>query len=315
LSVSAACASSASDSGLESSHENPAAGRGGVSAGGRSGEFNAGAFGAPQGGNTSVSAGGGGAAGSLPLPSGDVAGAGDERPEAVGGGRSGIIAAGGEGGAAPAAPTQSACRMPVADAVAGGLIVKLKANTNEPSDVTRAEVQITNEGSVDVPLSSLELRYYFESEYDPEQTDKLVVRVDYAAKTGLIYTNVPQQLVSTDVIVVDPPVPGADAYMQITFVDIKGDPGMLLAGETALVQFRVEAPSTWDQTNDYSFGACSQYASPWSRVVLLRDGKVMSGDLPPGLLVRPVGEGGAGGVGGEPGFGGSDALGGAGGFG
>jgi hypothetical protein len=196
-------------------------------------------------------------------------------------------------------------------AATGSLLVKLKANTNEPSDVTRAEVQVTNEGSVDVPLSSLELRYYFESEYGPEQTDKLVVRVDYAAKTGLVYMNVPQQLVSTDVIVVDPPGRGADAYMQIAFVDVKGDPGMLLAGETALVQFRVEAPSGWDQTNDYSFGACSQYASPWSRIVLLRDRKVVSGDVPPGLPVHPGGEGGAGGAGGEPGFGGSDALGGA----
>jgi hypothetical protein len=293
------------------------AGRGGAPAGGRNAEFSAGAFGAPQGGTTSASSAGGGGAAGQALPP-DVAGAGDDRPEAVGGGRSGVIAAGGEGGASPAAPTQPACRMLVAGtggAVAGGLVVKLKANTHEPSEVTRAEVQVTNEGSIDLPLSSLELRYYFESEYGREQTDKLVVRVDYAAKTGLVYMNVPQQLVSTDVIVVDPPGLGADAYMQIAFVDVKGDPGMLLAGETALVQFRIEAPSTWDQTNDYSFGACSEYASPWSRIVLLRDGKVVSGDLPPGLPVRPAGEGGAGGAGGEPGFGGADALGGVGGLG
>lgn len=239
---------------------------------------------------------------------------GGEAEDSIGGAY-GVIGAGGDNFAAgPRPPSPDVCQTS-ADAAtnsAGALLVRVKANSDQPTEFPQGELQVSNEGYSTVELAEVELHYYFQSEYDAEHTDALVVTVDHAQKSGLVHTNIAQEIVHADVRVLEPSVSGANAYFVLAFSSPEGRDGTLSAGETLVVKFRMEPPAgssfnyynvPRDQTNDYSFGACPLHASAFSRVVLLRAGEVMSGEPPAGFVV-PDASAGAGGMGsgGAPGF-------------
>lgn len=237
----------------------------------------------------------------------------EDEPESEAG-QTGVIPAGGAPSGESLLDAEGPCVL--APGLEGEVTVKLRANSDLVEEFIQGEVHVLNASARNLSLSELELRYFLDSEYEPDETDALLVQVDHAEKSGRVYTNIPREQLLTDVVLIEPQLPGADAYLSIGF---HPQEGLLLPGETLRVKFRVEPPDSdyyavaRDQTNDYSFGACAKFAALWPRVVLLHGNELLSGEAPAGFsLPGPLGEGGAAGAGMGGASGGAAANGGAG---
>ncbi len=135
-----------------------------------------------------------------------------------------------------ATPTIDPNVTPVNDASIG---VLYKCGSEDPSkNAIRAAINIKNTGTVPVNLSDIKVRYWFTG--DGSQQNSFIC--DYAV-CG-------KEKVSGNFSNINNPVPGADTYCEISFAN---DAGKLApGGSTGDISFRIETPSTYDQTNDYS---------------------------------------------------------------
>jgi len=249
--------------------------------------------------------------GGSPASTGGASSSGAGRASGAASGSAGTDEAGSGGQGGSAGPVEpDVC---TADDGSGAPFgVTLKANSDAPMLFLQGDVAVTNGGDEAVALSELELRYYFESEYDPVGTESLEVRIYYADVSGGRLYRAITALVSGEVVRPAVGVATADAYLALRF---DSGAGSLEPGEKMSAQFQLRPPAghddfyaTQDQTNDYSFGACSQRAAPWPYVVLLHGGSVASGEPPPGVV--DGGEGGQGGQGGQGGAAGQSGEGG-----
>lgn len=177
-----------------------------------------------------------------------------------------------------AAGPQTAQRGPAAASVAaadGPLVVESKcAGTQAADNQLRPHLQIVNSGTTAVPLRELTVRYWFTAD---GATD-FQHWCDYARVDARNVTRVVRRL--------DTPVNGADAYLEVGFVEGTLEPG----GRSGEVQVRV-AQRDWaafDQANDHSFDPRRTEFVAAPQVTLHRQGRLVWGTEPSGPPAAPT---------------------------
>jgi len=157
---------------------------------------------------------------------------------------------------------------PEPKAKAGQLKVLYRSTGAEPQTSSVGfGVQIQNDGADPVDLSHLELRYWYTSG-DLRGTTQFA-EVDWAAIGA---GHVRAELVPTS-------QGGQNYYLRVTFQPDAGTVSAYGSSGEILLRFHKSDWSTYDQTNDYSFGGSST-PQPWDRITLYRDGKLVWGNEP-----------------------------------
>lgn len=159
-------------------------------------------------------------------------------------------------------------------AAAGPLVVQSKcAGTKAADSQLRPHFQIVNSGKSAVPLPELTLRYWFTADgaADFQQW------CDYARLDARNVTRAVTRL--------DAPVNGADAYLEVGFVEGTLEPD----GQSGEIQLRI-AQHDWaafDQENDYSFDPRRTEFVAAPEVTLYRRGELVWGVEPSGPPTSP----------------------------
>jgi endoglucanase len=150
----------------------------------------------------------------------------------------------------------------------GGMKVLYRSTGVDPqtSNIGLA-LQVENDGGEPIDLSHLELRYWYTAG-DLRGTTQLA-QVDWAA---IGQGHVRAEFVQTG-------QGGQDHYLRVTFDQNAGPVPAYGSTGDIILRFHKSDWSTYDQTNDYSFGA-ETVARAWDRVTLYRDGKLVWGSEP-----------------------------------
>jgi hypothetical protein len=168
-----------------------------------------------------------------------------------------------------------------------------KADARAATDDPGGQFHVVNATDDLVDLRELTLRYWFRSEFACDQTtDAMTVNV-VTFQFHNPFENKTMSDVSTRVVSLGTGAPGCDAYFEVGF---DANVGSLEPAQYALVGYFAQIPiytRSHDQSNDYSYGACTTMPVYFDRVTLYRSGRLVSGREPGG-----GGEGGAGGEGG-----------------
>jgi hypothetical protein len=87
--------------------------------------------------------------------------------------------------------------------------------------------------------------------------------------------------VTTTVAPLAPAAVGADTYIEFAF---SSGHSALGHGESAVFSWQMQGPDpakdVYTQTNDYSFDASKTTLNAWDHVVLVQNGKIVSGKAP-----------------------------------
>ncbi|HEX6767556.1 MAG TPA: cellulose binding domain-containing protein, partial [Polyangiaceae bacterium] len=184
------------------------------------------------------------------------------------------------------------------------LRIDYKAGTKPVTEDPDGVFHLVNETGRDIPLSELTFRYWFHSEFTCAQTTSQwrTNVVHFQLDNPYKQMNMPD--VTTRVVSLDSGAPGCDAYFELGFASAAG---VLAADQTAVVNYYAQIgiyDKPHDQSNDYSYGACTTTFVFWDRVTVYRNGRLVGGTPPGG----GGGEGGAGGEGGMSGSGGGGGI-------
>ncbi len=153
------------------------------------------------------------------------------------------------------------------------------ANTSAQCNTISPRFKIQNTGTEPINLTDLKLRYF----YTAENTGiKQNFFCDYSNIGASKATGVFQQLPDSE--------NGCNCYLEIGFTS---DSGILNPGNTVELHTRIakEDWSNYNQTNDYSFNGKSTNYVDWDKVVILINGKPVSGVYPyhvTGIVLTPA---------------------------
>jgi len=274
LTVAVACAK-ATDEDLIPSGEDDSGGTAGTGAspfGGASG-FSGSASGGKGGttGGTSGKGGAGGTSGEGGAPTGGTSG-------------NGGASDGGEGGTDPCTPPETQ----------PDLRIEYKADNRALTDDPSGQFHVVNGTAATVAMSELTVRYWFHSEFTcSETTDEIrVMVVTFQFQSPFVNKDIPD--VTTTFVSLGSGAPGCDGYFELGFDSAAGS---LEADQYALVGYFMQVPiysRPHDQSNDYSYGACTLAPVYFDRVTLYRNGQLVSGTPPDGGGGGEGGEGGSG---------------------
>ncbi len=253
-----ACATEVHDTGSQVSNSSSAGSAGlaaaGAAAAGSAGSLAAAGNGGLAGaaGTSSAAAGTSGAAGSTSASGGTASSSGGNAAA----GTAGSVAGGGSGGSGGSPPT----------GVVGDVVVSYQPVKKNANEWAEAMIYVDNEGS-DVSLDDVELRYYFDSEYDPSLAGNWTVSFSVAYLGGSAI----QGDVLGQVVQMAEPATSADSYVEITFQG-----GHTLSADRLSITFWL-APPNYDvaqnQANDFSFDPVHT-GTPWA-LVPLRQGDTL----------------------------------------
>lgn len=162
--------------------------------------------------------------------------------------------------------------LPGGEAFASGKKLRLQYSDagfgNHNDNHVRPHFNVINDGTVDVPLEDLTIRYWFTS----DTSSLLQAAVDYAL---LGSHNIQWKFVR-----LDSPRPHADHYLELRFSPSAGVLGPF--GSTGIIQTRFNKAdwSNFDESNDYSYSPVRTNLSDWNRVTLYRNGELVWGTEP-----------------------------------
>jgi hypothetical protein len=174
-----------------------------------------------------------------------------------------------------------------------------------------------NDTDADLALTDVTIRYYFTSEFECAETlEKMEITITHFQIYNPQYVDPADDNVIKRVVELEDHANTCDAYFELSFADTT--PALEPGGEAALGLYTAipiyDGPAH-DQSNDFSFGACTTMPAWWDRVTVYNGDERVSGTSPD----NDPAEGGAGGQGGQAGQAGQGgqagrgALGGAGG--
>jgi hypothetical protein len=282
--VAAACAGG-EDVLFDNSNKGGSGGQSGSSSG-TSGSGNGGESGSSQGGSGGaggVSQGGAGQGGSSQGGAGQ-GGSGGSAGTAGTGGAGGSAGSAGGAGVDGGSDASSACNPPpvVGTPVTGqGVTLKYQTATTPTDNSIQFRLQIT--GSASIPLSELEIRYYFTN----EATGPFTLDFFYGGLMGTdITTKVQRTLVSMT------PVTGADAYLSYKF---DANTGTLSSGGTIELNpgfHKTDYQANFNECNDYSYDPTASSYKDNPRIAVFRNGTLIWGAPP----AAPTAEGGTDGA-------------------
>lgn len=294
LGLSLACATAQDDPFLQGAGGRvDTAGKGGAGAtAGTAGQTGKGGNAGKGGSAGSAGGAGKGGSGGSGAGSGGVAGTGGGGGEETGSSGADAGGMGGAPGPDPCAP----------EGTPPELHVLLQNDRARVTDEPGAKVWLVNDTEDDVPLNELALRYYFTSEFECADTvEAMQVNVTYA-QVFTPYADLGVASVTAKVVALEDHGNSCDAYFELGFADTTP---ALDPNDYAEIGFWTRIPiddgTVRDQTNDFSFGACTTKLAWWDRVTVYRDGVRVSGTGPD----NDTGEGGAGGQGGQGGLAGA----------
>jgi hypothetical protein len=198
----------------------------------------------------------------------------------TGGSDGGVGAEGGEGGTDPCMVVGTPPE----------LRLDYKADTRAVTDDPSGQFHVVNGTDDNIPLDELKLRYWFHSEFTCAVTAEDAAVMVVTAQLQNPFANLDISDVTNAVVTLGTGSPGCDAYFEIGFSsDEPLEPDQyVLIGYFFQVQ---NYTRPHDQSNDYSYGACTTTPVFFERVTLYRAGRLVSGRPPDGS----GGEGGAGG--------------------
>ncbi len=247
-----ACATEVQEEGSSSSSTVPRAGAAGD--GGSSGNGGANA-GASAGGKVASggAAGMAASAGSAGTSSGSSGSAGTSGSGGSGG-------AGGSGGSAGSAGSDGSAGSggSTPTGVVGDVIVSYQPVKKNANEWAEAMIYVDNEGA-DVALDGIELRYYFDSEYDATLAGSWTVNFSVGYLGG---TSIQTDLLG-QVVQMAEPTTNADSYVEIKFTG-----GHTLSADRLSITFWLQPPNydiAQNQANDFSFDA-AHAGTPWALV-------------------------------------------------
>ena len=141
-------------------------------------------------------------------------------------------------------------------------------DSNTSDNQVRPHLKIANRGPRPVALSDLTARYWFTS----ENQKPLKCWCDHA-KMG-------SRHVVTSFRPLPRPVPGANCYLEIGFAD--GAPLLTPGSDSGEIQLRFskEDWSPLEERDDFSFDGTKKDFTPWPRVTLYHQGKLIWGTEP-----------------------------------
>jgi cellulose 1,4-beta-cellobiosidase len=206
-----------------------------------------------------------GAGGSNPGAGGSSGGAGRGGSNGAGG-HGGSRETGGMGGVGRAGSTG-------AGGNPGGpaLLVEYLCNATAAANSTLAyHVKITNNGTSDVPLEGLSVRYYFTN----ETAGAPVVELDYGAVMGPFQSIGQPEKTCTAY----GPKPTANMFCEVTLSNLMP----MSAGGSLELQLRIHSPQyqVMNQSNDYSFDPTKTMYAPWDHITVHRMGALLAGVAP-----------------------------------
>jgi hypothetical protein len=132
----------------------------------------------------------------------------------------------------------------------------------------KPQFRIVNTGSTSVPLSELEIRYYFTI----DSAAPLTFNCDYAL--------VGCANLSASFVPVNPGGPGTDYYLELSFTSGAGSIAPGYTSGPIQVRFNKDNWTTFNQGNDYSFDPTKSAFADWNRVTLYRNGTLIWGVEP-----------------------------------
>lgn len=146
-------------------------------------------------------------------------------------------------------------------------VLSYNGSISDRSYSINPRVKISNNGSENLDLSTLTVRYYYT--IDSERTQKF----------SCDWSSVGNSNVLGKFVKMSSPVNNADYYLEIGFTK---NAGSISPGKNVEVQTRVSKSnmSRYTQSNDYSFNSKSSNFSDWDKVVVLVNGLVVFGKGP-----------------------------------
>lgn len=142
--------------------------------------------------------------------------------------------------------------------------------TSATIDKIEPEFQIVNNGSSSVALSQLTIRYWFTKD------------TSATLKPGCNYAVVGCSNITETTGAINPPVTGADSYLQVGFTSGAGSVAANSTGDKIKLIVQKSDFSNFDQTNDYSFNASFTTFTNWQNVTLYQNGALVWGTEPGG---------------------------------
>jgi beta-glucanase (GH16 family) len=149
--------------------------------------------------------------------------------------------------------------------------------TDVATSQTKILVKIINLSGSTVRLSEVKIRYYFTT----DTASAFTFNCDYAL---FGCSNL-----SASFIQVNPALPGADYYMEMSFSSMAGSIGSGYTSGPIQVRFNKNTWANFNQANDYSFGASNTTFADWNRVTLYRNGALIWGVEPSNAAPKATG--------------------------
>lgn len=141
------------------------------------------------------------------------------------------------------------------------------SKTNDSSNTIYFNYMLYNEGTVEVDLKDIKIRYYYTSDGDEPQ--------NYWCDWSSAGTS----NITGDFGKMDPAMVGADSYLEIGF---KNDRETLAPGQSIEIKSRI-ANADWSnyrQSNDYSFNGSANAYADWDKSTVYLDGDLLWGQEP-----------------------------------
>jgi hypothetical protein len=149
-------------------------------------------------------------------------------------------------------------------------VLYMPEETSITTDKIEPEFEVVNTGSSSVALSQLTIRYWFTA----DSSATLNPGCNYAV-SGC--SNVTETTGA-----VNPPLTGADSYLQVGFTSSAGSVAANSTGGKIKLIVQKSDFSNFDQTNDYSFNASFTTFTNWQNVTLYQNGVLVWGTEPDG---------------------------------
>ena len=157
-----------------------------------------------------------------------------------------------------------------------GLSLLYKTDTPAMADSIQAEITINNAGPETVPLSELTVRYFFTDEVGAGGP---TVNISYGNRNGPSGYMALESLITKRIAPAPNPVATANTMVELGFA---AGAGSLARNDKAVFLMRYNGMfyPMLNQMNDYSFDGTKTAASPWEKIVILRNGNVIWGTPP-----------------------------------
>jgi PKD repeat protein len=159
-----------------------------------------------------------------------------------------------------------------AEAISSDLALQYRVGESGDTSASNSDIKpflnLVNNGTTDIPLSELTVRYWYTIDTDQSQS--------YACDWAVLdCANITHQFVP-----LTNPRNGADHYLELGFTSSAGTlPG---GGSSGDIQSRITKTdfSNYDETDDYSFDPMKTSYTDWTHVTLYRNGVLIWGTEP-----------------------------------